>query len=55
MNDGMIIRTTGLVKIYPLGEQSITALDDVNLDVRTGEFAGLVGPSGSGKSSLNVE
>ena len=52
MNDGMIIRTTGLVKIYPLGDQSITALDDVNLDVRTGEFAGLVGPSGSGKTTL---
>jgi putative ABC transport system ATP-binding protein len=52
MSDGMIIRTTDLVKIYPLGEQSITALDNVSLDVRAGEFAGLVGPSGSGKTTL---
>jgi len=52
MNDGPLIRTTNLVKIYPLGEQSITALDDVSLAVQKGEFAGLVGPSGSGKTTL---
>jgi putative ABC transport system ATP-binding protein len=49
---GIIIRTTNLVKIYPLGEQSITALNDVNLTFDRGEFAGLVGPSGSGKTTL---
>lgn len=52
MDDGILIRTKDLVKIYPLGEQSITALDDVNLEVKRGEFAGLVGPSGSGKTTL---
>jgi putative ABC transport system ATP-binding protein len=51
-DNGTIIRTTHLTKIYPMGEQSITALDDVNLAFGRGEFAGLVGPSGSGKTTL---
>ena len=51
-DNGIIIRTTHLVKIYPMGEQTITALDDVNLIFGRGEFAGLVGPSGSGKTTL---
>jgi len=52
MENGTIIRMTDLVKIYPMGEQSITALKDVNLTFGRGEFAGLVGPSGSGKTTL---
>ncbi|MEV4081778.1 ATP-binding cassette domain-containing protein, partial [Nonomuraea fuscirosea] len=34
------------------GDATVTALDDVNLDVAPGEFVAVVGPSGSGKSSL---
>src|ERR1700682_781685 len=30
----------------------VLVLDDVSLDLRSGEFAALLGPSGSGKSSL---
>ncbi|GGO82610.1 ABC transporter ATP-binding protein [Nonomuraea cavernae] len=34
------------------GDATVTALDDVDLDVASGEFVAIVGPSGSGKSSL---
>jgi putative ABC transport system ATP-binding protein len=37
---------------YPDGGSTITALDAVNLTAGAGEFLSLVGPSGSGKSSL---
>lgn len=37
---------------YPDGDGIIKALDAVNLTVRAGEMVSLVGPSGSGKSSL---
>jgi putative ABC transport system ATP-binding protein len=37
---------------YPDGDGSLKALDDVNLKLAAGEFLSLVGPSGSGKSSL---
>ncbi|MFQ4148103.1 ABC transporter ATP-binding protein [Arthrobacter sp. LAPM80] len=37
---------------YPDGEGVMTALDAVNLAVQPGQFVSLIGPSGSGKSSL---
>lgn len=37
---------------YPDGEGTMTALNSVNLTVHPGQFISLVGPSGSGKSSL---
>jgi putative ABC transport system ATP-binding protein len=52
MTADVLIRTRDLVKTYPMGESRIVALDRVNLEIGTGEFAGLVGPSGSGKTTL---
>ncbi|PQZ89064.1 ABC transporter ATP-binding protein [Arthrobacter sp. MYb227] len=37
---------------YPDGQGTIKALDSVNLRVAAGEMLSLIGPSGSGKSSL---
>jgi len=42
----------GLRKSYPLGRQTIHAVDGVSLTLRRGEFMALVGPSGSGKTSI---
>lgn len=47
-----IVEVKNLVKKFPVGAGSFTALNDVNLQFSEGEFAGLVGPSGSGKTTL---
>ncbi|MFK4065066.1 ABC transporter ATP-binding protein [Streptomyces sp. NPDC029674] len=47
MNESAV-RLSGVRRLY--GE--VTALDDVNLDIRTGTFTAVMGPSGSGKSTL---
>lgn len=39
-------------KVYGEGETEVTALHPITLDVKEGEFIGIVGPSGSGKSTL---
>lgn len=52
MDDSILIKTVDLVKIYPMGGESITALAGVSLTFKKGEFSGLVGPSGSGKTTL---
>lgn len=47
-----IVKVQDLIKRFPIGNGSFTALNGINLDFTEGEFAGLVGPSGSGKTTL---
>jgi lipoprotein-releasing system ATP-binding protein len=47
-----ILSLQGLHRSYKSGENSLHVLNGVHLDVRAGEIVGLIGPSGSGKSSL---
>ncbi len=39
-------------KAFGTGEQQVVILDDLNLDIRTGDVTCLVGPSGVGKTTL---
>ena len=48
----MLVRVHNLSKVYRRGQTLVSALQDVTLDVKAGEFCAFVGPSGCGKSTL---
>ncbi|BAU86207.1 ABC transport system ATP-binding protein [Streptomyces laurentii] len=48
----MSLNLTDITLTYPDGDSRLTALDQVTLDVPKGSLAAVIGPSGSGKSSL---
>ncbi len=47
-----LVEIRGLTKRYHKGEEVITPLLDVRLDLEKGDFVSLMGPSGTGKSTL---
>jgi lipoprotein-releasing system ATP-binding protein len=50
--DLSIVRVEKLKKVYRAGETSLTVLEGLDMEVRKGEVAAIVGRSGSGKSTL---
>jgi|SRR5450759_103231 putative ABC transport system ATP-binding protein len=47
-----IVTTSGLTKVYTVGETTINAVDGLDLAIEKGEFLSIMGPSGSGKTTL---
>ena len=50
--DSAIMRLINIGKAYHTGDGPFTALKDINIDIRRGEFLGITGKSGAGKTTL---
>ncbi len=47
-----MILLEGIKRIFQVGDEKVYALHDINFEARSGEYISIMGPSGSGKSSL---
>ncbi len=47
-----LVELHGVTKSFRKGDETITPLDDVSMNIEEGDFISLMGPSGTGKSTL---
>jgi len=52
MTASALLDVRSVNQMYGSGERRFTAVQDINLSIKEGEFVALVGPSGCGKSTL---
>ncbi|PSH01245.1 MAG: macrolide ABC transporter ATP-binding protein, partial [Nanohaloarchaea archaeon QH_8_44_6] len=48
----MIISLQEVAKIYEMGDTTVEAVSEADIEIEKGEFVAVMGPSGSGKSTL---
>jgi len=47
-----MINLKNIHRIFQVGDQTVHALDNINLEITQGDYVSVMGPSGSGKSTL---
>ena len=52
MTQTIAVEASHVIKAFGQGDNAVRALDDVSVQIRTGEFFTLLGPSGCGKTTL---
>jgi putative ABC transport system ATP-binding protein len=52
MNTAHTYELRAVTRMYGAGSTAVTALDSLDLTIRSGEFVAILGPSGSGKTTL---
>ena len=47
-----MIELENINRFFQVGDQTVHALENINLTINDGEYVSVMGPSGSGKSTL---
>ena len=52
MSYDTVIELRNILRYYQMGDETVKALDGIDLNIGRGEYISIVGPSGSGKTTL---